>query len=310
MSNTEEFIKNFKQDELSWIWAEKLPSASSRKKQKGVIEQDDGDPGEDYNTRLSRWLREGLEHIRDVSFWRSVCVSFISRGPLFHAQRWLESVGEFHKDFRHDYKMAELVAYRCESFATEFEDLVQPSNLHAWQPLLDFLEPAEAENSESIWLGHAAFHVLALAANWHRRVTRVVERYPCRLMWLVCEDAQTPFEQRETICAEILNSQEGVAKKLAVLFQDDLHEGAQTGCLRAGAGSLYNLVMDISVMWKLDVQEIEGTNNIVQHIGKISPNLSWPLMSARIVAKKKISLHTDRERRARFLDGFPSRPAN
>ncbi len=51
---------------------------------------------------------------------------------------------------------------------------------------------------------------------------------------------------------------------------------------------LYDAMLDVATMWCPDTQEIEGTNNIVKSVGKASPNISWELMSARVMAKKDV----------------------
>ena len=303
VTSTEQFMNNFTMKELSWIWKEKLPSTHVRKKRQDAIEQDDGDLGEDYSEKMSRWLRESLLSIQDINFWRSLHVSRISRSPLFHAQCWLEAGGSSEKHC----KMPELVVTRCALIEREFEALLLPETLHThWQPLLDLLDgPGEAQQEVvNGWMGHAAFHVLQMAANWHRRITRIVQVFPSKLLWLICEEPHVPSEARKLVCAEILSANDGVASKVAHIFGDTLVEGAQCGCIDP---LLYDFVMEIAACWKPDVQEIEGTNNVVQHIGRISPNLSWPLLSARIMAKKKMALHPTRKEKIAFLESFPSR---
>ena len=49
---------------------------------------------------------------------------------------------------------------------------------------------------------------------------------------------------------------------------------------------LYDAMEDIATMWCNKTQAIEGANNIVKGVGRVAPNISWELMSARGAAKK------------------------
>jgi hypothetical protein len=51
---------------------------------------------------------------------------------------------------------------------------------------------------------------------------------------------------------------------------------------------LYDCMSDVISMWASNTQEIEGTNNTIKAIGKAAPNISWELMSSRVVAKKDV----------------------
>ncbi len=55
------------------------------------------------------------------------------------------------------------------------------------------------------------------------------------------------------------------------------------------------------------LQEIEGTNNTLQHIGRLSPKISWPLISARIMSKKMISQLRHKEQRTAFVESCSTR---
>ena len=92
---------------------------------------------------MSRWLRELLQALRDIDFWRSLLVGSISRGPLFHAQRWLQG-GDAGEQTPTDQtskmlgsKMPDFVNKRAEAFGREFEDLLRDSKFEVtWMALL------------------------------------------------------------------------------------------------------------------------------------------------------------------------------
>ena len=52
--------------------------------------------------------------------------------------------------------------------------------------------------------------------------------------------------------------------------------------------NLFKAMTDVADMWCTNTQEIEGANNIVKSVGKVAPNISWELMSSRVVSKKVV----------------------
>ena len=244
---------------------------------------------------MSRWLRESLADITDINFWRTLHVGRISRMPLFHAQCWLQSGGSA---FRR-YKMPEFVTTKGDEFVKEFEGLLSEPIPSAWDPLLALLPLGGDRNP---WLGHAALHVLQLAANWHRRLTRVIRAFPCKLLWLMCDDPGTPSPPRRRVACELMYTAlepYSAEWKIREFWEEDIRACCEDGCV---SESLYEYISDLGVFWCTDVQEIEGTNNTLQHIGRLSPNISWQLLSSRIMAKETIGELPRREDRAEFVD--------
>ena len=174
------------------VFAFSLSSSLGAKGKKGdALAADDGDEGEDYAERMSRWLRESLQALRDIDFWRSLMVGSISRGPLFHAQRWLQG-GDAGEQTPTDQtskmlgsKMPDFVNKRAEAFGREFEDLLRDSKFEVtWMALLKI---TDGDDDQIKWFGHAAFSVLQLLANYHRRILRTVRSYPCKILCLLCD---------------------------------------------------------------------------------------------------------------------------
>ena len=66
---------------------------------------------------------------------------------------------------------------------------------------------------------------------------------------------------------------------------------------------MFNIITDMGYMWSMDAQEIEGTNNTVQHIGRLAPHINWRLLASRIMIKKQLTLLPSRGDRAEFLEG-------
>ena len=62
-------------------------------------------------------------------------------------------------------------------------------------------------------------------------------------------------------------------------------------CARDGVCSLlfYTYLCDVAALYKLSTRDVEGSNSIIKWMGKLAPNMSWPLMSGRFVVKKYIA---------------------
>ncbi len=52
--------------------------------------------------------------------------------------------------------------------------------------------------------------------------------------------------------------------------------------------ALWRFVWDLSKLWRLDTQDIEGMNNMLKHICKIAPHIAWELLASRLVIRKSI----------------------
>ena len=62
------------------------------------------------------------------------------------------------------------------------------------------------------------------------------------------------------------------------------------------------LLADISSLWRLDTQEIEGVNSLIKKMTGDSPNMNLELLSARVTIKKtmsaKLTTHEERQQGA------------
>ena len=65
---------------------------------------------------------------------------------------------------------------------------------------------------------------------------------------------------------------------------------------------LFDVVFEIVAAWSLDTQEVEGVNSGLKYVSNFSPNISFPLMSSRVTAKKAINACGTRGGRQVLLD--------
>ena len=54
---------------------------------------------------------------------------------------------------------------------------------------------------------------------------------------------------------------------------------------------------DLAAMTKVSTRDLEGCNSIIKWMGKVAPNMSFPLMRARFVAKTFLDSTLPREAR-------------
>ena len=77
------------------------------------------------------------------------------------------------------------------------------------------------------------------------------------------------------------------ALKVRVLFINELTDTKITGMVPC---YLYGIFYVIASMWRCDVQDIEGMNNILQMVARKAPAISLPLLDARVANRKRLGL--------------------
>ena len=100
---------------------------------------------------------------------------------------------------------------------------------------------------------------------------------------------QRHLRKAENVAREILTLSEKqlgpAVTKLRNIFVDDLTIAATVGeCPEC----LYAVMIALSEMWWTDTELIEGANNIIKMLGKISPSIRHRLTSARFLIKQAI----------------------
>ena len=187
--------------------------------------------------------------------------------------------------------MLEFVTSKVHSIYSDFGELLNDSFqlLPQWTELSLLLETRE---DELIWIPVAVSHTLEVATDHFRRLVSMARSYPWLLAYLVATPPDfVDHEARGKCAAELLSlSDDVIADDMAIkfrnLFFDELTEAANTGTLEI---DLWDLVISIMDMWPTDTQVVEGCNNIIRTICRLSPNISWKLLSARIVSKKRLA---------------------
>ena len=125
---------------------------------------------------------------------------------------------------------------------------------------------------------------ISLACDFFRRVALKTRQLPMLLMWLVWSPADCSCQERKAFASDYLemsaSDMDASSRKIRTLFGDELREASETGRLRP---HLWSLIRDLSQLWHVDTQYIEGMNNTIKNICKLANNIRWPLLSARLV---------------------------
>ena len=238
---------------------------------------------ESFSERMGRWTRETLADVHDAGFWVDMVISITSRGPIAHMQNWLQ-------DKRMEGKMFELVWTKGTEIASEFDRLLDANALHTvWMPQLDDLLCDEDQVTD--FVTRAVTQTLEMCVDYQRRILSKLRQFPCLLLWLVWKEHNCRCEERMRLCNDLLTQSEqeigdATTLKLRRVFRAEIEVAARTGLLHQG---LFNLLKHLGRLWLTDTQAIEGTNNVVKHIGALAPSISWELLSARVLVKKHLA---------------------
>ena len=73
-------------------------------------------------------------------------------------------------------------------------------------------------------------------------------------------------------------------------FKAELQEAASNGKLDP---TVWEFVMALARMWRLDTQAVEGLNSTIKLLLKRAPHLAWPLLSARVTCRRHMVAHVD-----------------
>ena len=157
---------------------------------------------------------------------------------------------------------------------------------------------------EHKWMAEAVLFILEARADYHMRVLRPARTYPYLLLWLIWKPCDEECSERKE-CARDLLTDPGetitdvTTIKFSFLFGKQLEEASRTGMLHP---RVHALVTAIAAAWRTDTQEVEGVNDVLKHVYRLGPNISWPLLSSRLTIKKFSGLlGSSRERRRAFV---------
>ena len=228
-----------------------------------------------YRRKMGRWRRESHQTIKDPEFWLTLQVFAASHQPLEHALHFIHSKAS-------QFKYASWVCGKSASILQEFGELIAcPS----W--CLPILQAPGCDAGRMLELGVGL--ILLQHSSFKRRVHDLVSSYPSKALWLVHSPPGAACCVRQTIAAEILQSEEKNMQKLRRLCRADLQEAQETGrCSQF----LYTLLRTWFETAPSDVSINETHNSFIRRECDRNRHISLPLLSSRCNARYDLKLHT------------------
>ena len=236
-----------------------------------------------HNQKMGRWKRDATLAIHD-DFFLPFVVRLMNRArePLQLWFYWLEKASQtvvLDGTERRCGPVAQMVWFKAKAVSDQLYALTY---LAPWRDLvLEALPEARPAVVDSILMLTIQHH-----AEFERRVMRIVESWPLKLLWIARSLPHKDCERRRRICAELLNTPNSelhiTAVKLKLLFKDQVVEARETGrCALA----LFTLVHIWSMAIPSNTQRIEGLNNMVVAATKLAPSIRLPLLSSRVCTR-------------------------
>lgn len=245
---------------------------------------DFADESKVYTEKMGQWRTKTVINCNNPDKWRMIIVMNKAFGPCTHCERFFMSGGTAMRTS----KMAEFVTSRCAQIQREFDDLLSDGAFEAdWQVLVE-LTPDELKLAD--WVEEGVAQTLEVATNFYQRFTVPVQDFPRRLAWLIVRPPGIPCLHRQRIAGQLVSfgrqHPDHMTSNLCDVFAHELGAASASGCI---CPHLHEFVNQIFLMWMCDTQEIEGANNIIKYIYKLSPKIAWPLLASRLLAKKTLA---------------------
>ena len=262
------------------------------------------DPNDEkYGPRVGRYATEAFEELRKHAVWIMMIIFWTTAQPAEHFDNWLKKGRKENRQ-----TMFEFVTGKAEVFYDEWMDLVTRPVDEAWPKLCaivlgDYWGDIISDDEASDWCAEAVSHTIERATNYRFRLLEKARTFPGRVLWLIFTPPDTVCEERKECASDILTLPVEVLTdaiaKLRCVFKDDLEDAAAIGTL---SDRMHNVVLDISIFWLVDTEEIEGANNCVKAVNRAAPATKHRLQSARHEIKKNVNNLSLADRAALIAD--------
>ena len=235
-------------------------------------------PAEEYSKKIGRWIRESDKDMHSRSFWRDVYSCHHSRSPATHMENFLQANAG--KPI-----MTALVTCEAENIGREWEFLLSDAAAESvWGPYLAFAPENSDEAVLAHWLGLAVHDLIEMYTDYYLRILVPMRRFPYSLLWMIYKPPDEPCCNRKNVCRLLLTQTsleigDMTTLKVRACWYQEIQDAADTGKLDH---TLHALLTDIDSVWMADSQDIEGTANIVKHVGFLSNRMDWELLSNRV----------------------------
>jgi hypothetical protein len=235
---------------------------------------------------LGRWAKDVLKCIQDKRWWALIRITAKVREPLDHFCHYLMKTNREENGVQ---PIARLVWYKSTFFMKKLADMCDQECWPEWvDPTL--IDPSLVDRCRDIALRIA----LRNESDYQIRIHQHIQQEPCRLLWFAKADPDIYCKERQELCQfmrDTTNMQLHItARKVKQLFPADIANGANTGKVSL---ALYSAMRLIALKFKIDVQEIEGINNVIQQVAKKAPRITLPVLDARVALRKMLGIHNN-----------------
>lgn len=246
-----------------------------------------------YRVTVSKWVDLSCKDLQSKRFWAILHIAHVSRGPVSHCMHFIMDAKP-----RTQPKLLELLFYKADEIMKEFSALFADDasdDKSCWKPLFDIVTPCAhgASDKAANYVEQAVTVTLETAAGVWSRIVYFLDSFPYKLFWMIREPATRKCEVRSTTATLVLatpdmeqQDRSGFTSKFRHIFRQALQHAADTGLLQ---DDLYEFLSDLSSMWELDTQEVEGMNGLIKLMLGLAPNIRLPLLSARVTIKKTLA---------------------
>lgn len=252
----------------------------------GGAEDPNYEESTEYSKKLGKWAKDVIKAIKDPKWWAMVRLTKKVREPLDHFIHYLMKKAKPDMPVQ---PIARLIWYKSKQILDELEQTCDNEQWEEWiNP--ELVDPSLVDQCRSIAFTLATRN----QADYHIRIHQNICTDPCQLLWFAKQPADTECNGRRELCQRLVRTDDSklhiTAKKIKMLFGPDICQGARDGTI---SQPLYAALRLVCMKWRVDVQEIEGINNIIQVIASRAPRISLPLLDARVAIRKMLG--------ARFL---------
>lgn len=247
---------------------------------------------EAHTEKMTRWTKDAVEALKDPIFCILLRVEDKLVDPYQHFMHFIQQ--------RRDDSVPKALAELVWGKAFEIEgDIVALNNASVWSTILDATPLQYAPRLESCL--HAI--CLQLHANYKWRVIDVITSSNVQMLWFGYGNARDEIPDRMRIARRLLYIPEDTqlhasCRKIVGLFRRELMYVLEND--GAVPMTLYSIFRIAAVMWKCDTQEIEGYNNMLQHVIARAPSISLDLLDACCALRKDLHLGSRHERCTRY----------
>lgn len=268
-----------------------------------------------FQLEVGRWTIEAIEALKDDTFWGSLIIGSVSRGPLNHTMNFLmkENKENCKGEDRH-LTVVNFITSLVPRVEIDFDYIL--ASPKPWYEL-------HTLDGVKTLFNKATFATLLSYADFNRRIACKTKVFPLKLVWLL-HRPDAMCNKRKEIASDVLDlsatvgsspdslpANTPVAKvmeklveqhiaKVGILLGEEFQYSKDTGLLHPRLKTFLEHLFNVM---SLDTQSVEGLNSVIKLMCRAAPNLHLPLLSSRLNIKTFVREHASTSaERAALLD--------